>query len=99
MLDFNSGWTYPVNIETKGNDMNLDQMILDFLARGGSITKCRKGTPKDLQRMKSSGWLFGGKRTYVATMHKRQDSAKGQMFDGVIAKPMARGNRLAYDFA
>lgn len=78
--------------------MDLNALVAEFLARGGTVTQCRKGTPKDLQRMKSSGWLFGGKRTFVATMHKRQDSAQGEMFGGVVAKPMARGNRLAYDF-
>ena len=77
--------------------MDIDAMVAEFRARGGVVTKCRPGTPKDLQRMKSTGWLFGGKRTFVATMHKRQDSSRGQMFDA-LAKPMSGNKKLAYDF-
>lgn len=75
------------------------ELVDEFKRAGGRVRRVAKlGVPKDLERMKKNGWLFGGRRTFVATMHKRQDSAKGEMF-GTLAKPMARGRKLAYDFA
>lgn len=67
-----------------------EQLIAEFLSNGGKIKKATKtATPKDLQRLKRNGWMFGGKRTYVATLSKRQERA--EMFEGIIAKPTVKG--------
>jgi hypothetical protein len=74
------------------------EMIDEYLRQGGTVTYFKPGTPKDLKRMRRSGWLFGGKRTYVATMHARQDRAGGTMFDVAFAKPTSKNRKLSYDF-
>mgnify|MGYP003330973972 FL=1 len=77
----------------------VEKMVAAYLASGGKVTVCKPGTPKDLKRMRYTGWLFGGRRCYVASVHRRSESAKGEMFMRDMAKPMTNNKKLAYDFA
>ena len=38
------------------------------------------------------------RRTYVATLNKRQESGKGEMFTGIIARPHSKGKTVKYSF-
>lgn len=68
--------------------MNDEKLIADYLARGGRVTKCRPGTPKDLYGLKFRG-LFGGKRSYEAGLLYRSKSALGELFEkgSLVARP------------
>ena len=37
----------------------VEKMVAAYLASGGQITKLKPGIPKDLKRMRYTGWLFG----------------------------------------
>lgn len=78
--------------------MTNEDLVRQFLASGGRITKVKNGTPKDLKAMIRGYGLFGGKRSYVATLSQRQDSGKGNLFAGIVAKPTTGGRNLKYVF-
>jgi len=69
---------------------NDEKLIAEFFARGGSVTRCRPGTPKDLYGLKFRG-LFGGKRSYAAGVLYRSKCANvdGEAFGTgcMIARP------------
>ena len=69
----------------------MTETIQQFLARGGRIVQCRKGTPKDLQSMKYNYGLFGGQRRYVASVMRRQESGNGNDIFETISKPSTVG--------
>jgi hypothetical protein len=52
---------------------NFDDALKEYLAKGGKITKCKPGVPKDLARMKRQYGLFGGQRRYKASVALRVD--------------------------
>lgn len=68
--------------------MNDEKLIAEFFARGGSVTRCRPGTPKDLYGLKFRG-LFGGKRSYESGLIYRSRHATGELFEkgSVVARP------------
>jgi hypothetical protein len=74
-----------VGLYDKEKMMNVESMIADFLSNGGRITHCKPGMPKDLRRLKRSGWLFGGKRTYVATLANR--GRGDELYNSCVARP------------
>ena len=79
--------------------MEVDALVAEFLRTGGKINRSgRTGTPKDLYHMRRTGWLFGGKRTYVATLNYRQEHGTGDLYAGPISRPKAHGKQ-AYDLA
>lgn len=55
-----------------------EQLVQEFLARGGSVKRCRPGTPKDLYGLKFRG-LFGGRRNYAAGVLYRSKCANSDM--------------------
>lgn len=65
--------------------MSTEQLVSEFLARGGMVKVLKPGTPKDLRRLKRSGWLFGGKRCYVATLASR--GRGDELYTGCVARP------------
>jgi hypothetical protein len=65
----------------------MTETIEQFLARGGQIQQCRKGTPKDIQSMKYGYGLFGGRRRYAASVMRRQESGTGEDIFSTISKP------------
>ena len=84
--------------EEKMKNAQIQQLIKAYFEKGGKVIKCRPGTPKDLLALKRTGWQFGGRRTYVATLNKRQESGKGEMFTGIIARPHSKGKTVKYSF-
>jgi hypothetical protein len=73
----------------KGKKMKTpEQLVQDFLARGGAVKRCRPGTPKDLYGLKFRG-LFGGRRSYVAGVQYRSECSKGELFGrgSLVARP------------
>lgn len=72
---------------------NLNEMISDFLANGGKITRVKDGMPKDLKRIKRSGWQFGGKRIYAITLASRNEK-KDIFAGGMITKPQFKGSKM-----
>jgi hypothetical protein len=64
------------------------KLIADFLARGGAVTRCRPGTPKNLYGLKYRG-LFGGRRSYVAGLLRRSESSPNELFErgSLVARP------------
>ena len=61
------------------------QLIQAYIDNGGIIKVLKPGMPKDLKRMKRSGWLFGGKRTYVATLNNR--GRGNDLYNSCVARP------------
>ena len=74
---------------TRAQNTALSQVLVaDFINSGGKIKVLKPGTPKDLKRLKRSGWLFGGRRTYNATLLNRSQSSESNLFDGgAVIKP------------
>lgn len=74
----------------------MENAIDKFFSNGGKIKKCKPGTPKDLKRIKRSGWQFGGKRCFINTLAQRQtqSNADGDMFDvGGLKRPRFKGRK------
>ena len=65
--------------------MSTAEMIDAYLANGGVVKVLKPGMPKDLKRMKRSGWLFGGKRCYVATLAQR--GRGNELYNSCVARP------------
>jgi len=64
----------------------------EFLARGGKITHCPPGVPKDLYGLKYRG-LFGGAKAFSAGLAKRNDSGSGDLFN-LVAVPFVKGHKV-----
>jgi hypothetical protein len=65
--------------------MNIEQLVANYLSNGGVVKVLKPGMPKDLKRMKRSGWLFGGKRCYVATLAQR--GRGNELYNSCVARP------------
>lgn len=65
--------------------MNIEQLVASYLSNGGVVKVLKPGMPKDLKRMKRSGWLFGGKRCYVATLAQR--GRGNELYNSCVARP------------
>jgi hypothetical protein len=65
--------------------MNIEQLVANYLSNGGTVKVLKPGMPKDLKRMKRSGWLFGGKRCYVATLAQR--GRGNELYNSCVARP------------
>jgi hypothetical protein len=74
----------------KGNEMidEASKLIAEFLIKGGTITKCRPGTPKDLYGLRYRG-IMGGRRNYVAGILRRSESSPNELFErgSLVARP------------
>jgi hypothetical protein len=77
--------------------MTDQDLIQAFFTNGGRIKHVKPGTPKDLKRIKRGYGLFGGKHRYAATIAKRQDQGKGDLFQSV-SKPQSTGKSFKYSF-
>jgi len=51
-------------------------LVAQYISNGGVVKRLKPGTPKDLKRMRYTGWLFGGKRTFIASVSKRNSTSE-----------------------
>jgi len=89
LISFNKKFLAFFSILTYDDNMTNDEkLIAEFFARGGTVKRCRPGTPKDLYGLKFHG-LFGGKRSYESGLLYRSKCAVGELFEkgSIVARP------------